>query len=194
MRICLLILLLANSNIFSCTSLKQVIERIHKKPTRIEDTDDAAVVRKRVAALIQNGDYTKAVDLIKVELKKGKHEITYDELYVVSINGLIDDGMGYYTEGDYGRAGITFSKAIYNFPSSRSLVGRIKNSPKEIKSYIKMLTEKLMEEGLKEYRDGNLRNAISTWRKITEYHPNHSEANKMINITTIQMKNLKAIE
>ncbi len=193
MRICLLILLVLNSNLSSCTYLQQVIERIHKKPTRIEGMDDA-VVRKRVAALIQNGDYTKAVDMIKVEIKKGKHEITYDGLYVVSINGLIENGMEYYTEGDYGSAGITFTKAVDNYPSSRSLVARIKSSPKRIKSYVKTLTERLMEEGLKEYRNGNLGNAILTWKKIIKYHPNHSEANKMIDITTIQMKNLKAVE
>ena len=51
-----------------------------------------------------------------------------------------------------------------------------------------------MEEVLKEYRGGNLGNAISEWREIIEYHPDHSEANKMIDITTIQMNNLKAIE
>jgi tetratricopeptide (TPR) repeat protein len=192
MRICLLILLVLNSNLSSCTYLKQVIERIRKKPT-IETRDDA-VVRKMVAALIQDGDYTKAVDLIKVELEKGKHEITYEGLYIASINGLIENGMKYYADGDYGHAGITFTKAIENYPSSRSLMVRIKNSPEEIRSYIKTLTERLMEEGLKEYRNGNLGDAISTWRKIIEYLPNHSEANKMIDITTVQMKNLKAIE
>ena len=102
--------------------------------------------------------------------------------------------MKYYVEGDYRLAGIAFTKTIDNFPSSRSLTYRIISSPKEIKPYIETLTDKLMEEGLKEYRGGNLGNAISTWRKIIEYHPDNSEANKMIDITTIQMKNLKTIE
>lgn len=193
MRICLLILLVLHSNLSSCTYVKQVIERIREKPTSFETSDDA-VIRKKLADLIQNRDYTTAIDLIMVEVKNGKHEITYDGLYVASINGLIESGMEYYAEGDYERAGITFTKAIDNFPSSRSLTARIKSSPKKINSYIKTLTDKLMEEGLKEYRSGNLWNAISTWRKIIEYHPDHSEANKMIDITTIQVKNLKTIE
>jgi tetratricopeptide (TPR) repeat protein len=192
-RICLLILLTLNSNLFSCTYLKQIIERIHKKPTIIQDRDYDAV-RKKVATLIQDGDYTEAVDIINIEVKKGKHEITYDGLYVASINGLVENGMKYYAEGDYGSAGIAFTKAIENFPSSRSLIARIKSSPNEMKSYIKTLTERLMEDGLKEYRDGNLKNAISTWQKIVKYDPNHIEANKMIDITTIQINNLKAIE
>lgn len=192
-RICLLILLAINSNHFSCTHLKQIIERLHKNPTIIQDRDYDAV-RKKVAAQIQDGNYIEAVDIINMEVKKGKHEITYDGLYVTSINGLIDDGMKYYAEGEYGKAGIAFTKAIENFPSSKSLVARIKSSPKEMKSYIKTVTERLMEEGLKEYRDGNLKNAISTWEKIIKYDPNHAEANKMIDVTTVQINNLKAIE
>ena len=193
MRICLLILLVLHLSLSSCTYVNQVIERIRERTASVETSDDA-VVRKKLADLIQNRDYTSAIDLIMVEIKNGKHEITYDGLYVASINGLIENGMEYYSERDYGRAGIAFTKTIDNFPSSRSIAYRIKSSPKEIKPYIKTLTDKLMEEGLKEYRGGNLGNAISTWRKIIEYHPDHSEANKMIDITTIQMKNLKTIE
>ena len=193
MRICLLILLVLHLSLSSCTYVNQVIERIRERTASVETSDDA-VVRKKLADLIQNRDYTSAIDLIMVEIKNGKHEITYDGLYVASINGLIENGMEYYAERDYGRAGIAFTKTIDNFPSSRSIAYRIKFSPKEIKPYIKTLTEKLMEEGLKEYRGGNLGNAISTWRKIVEYHPDNSEANKMIDITTIQMKNLRTIE
>ena len=193
MRICLLILLVLHLSLSSCTSVKQVIERLREKPASFETSDDA-VIRKKLADLIEKRDYTTAIDLIMVEVKNGKHEITYDELYVSSINGLIENGMEYYAEGDYGLAGIAFTKTIDNFPSSRSLTYRINSSPKEIKPYIKTLTDKLMEEGLKEYRGGNLGTAISTWRKIIEYHPDHSEANKMIDITTTQMKNLRTIE
>ena len=193
MRICLLILLVLHLSLSSCTYVNQVIERIRERTASVETSDDA-VVRKKLADLIQNRDYTSAIDLIMVEIKNGKHEITYDGLYVASINGLIENGMEYYSERDYGRAGIAFTKTIDNFPSSRSIAYRIKSSPKEIKPYIKTLTDKLMEEGLKEYRGGNLGNAIITWRKIVEYHPDCSEANKMIDITTIQMKNLKTIE
>ena len=193
MRICLLILLVLHLSLSSCTYVNQVIERIRERTASVETSDDA-VVRKKLADLIQNRDYTSAIDLIMVEIKNGKHEITYDGLYVASINGLIENGMEYYAERDYGRAGIAFTKTIDNFPSSRSIAYRIKSSPKEIKPYIKTLTDKLMEEGLKEYRGGNLGNAIITWRKIVEYHPDYSEANKMIDITTIQMKNLKTIE
>ncbi len=193
MRICLLILMVLLLSLSSCTSVKQVIERLREKPDSFETSDDA-VIRKKLADLIQNRDYTTAIDLIMVEVKNGTHETTYDGLYVASINGLIESGMEYYAEGDYGLAGIAFTKTIDNFPSSRSLTYRIKFSPKEIKPYIKKITDKLMEEGLKEYRGGNLGNAISTWRKIIEYQPNHSETNKMIDITTIQMKNLRTIE
>ena len=193
MRICLLILMVLLLSLSSCTYVKQVIERVREKSTSFE-TSDNADIRKKLADLIQNRDYTTAIDLIMVEVKNGKQETTYDGQYVASINGLIESGMEYYAERDYGRAGIAFTKAIDNFPSSRSLAARIKSSPKQIKSYIKKLTDKLMGEGLKEYRSGNLGNAISTWRKIIEYRPDHSEANKMIETTTIQMKNLKTIE
>jgi outer membrane protein assembly factor BamD (BamD/ComL family) len=193
MKICLLILLVLHLSLSSCAYMEQAIERMHEKFTSFENSDND-VIRKKLANLVQSGDYTTAVDLIMAEVENGKYETTYDGLYVASINGLIKSGMEYYAEGDYGRAGIAFTKTIDNFPSSRSIAYRIKSSPKEIKPYIETITNKLMEEGLKEYRGGNLGNAISTWRKIVEYHPDNSEANKMIDITTIQMKNLRVIE
>ena len=193
MKICLVILLVLHLSLCSCTDVKQVIERIREKATSFE-TSDNADIRKEIADHIQNRDYTTAIDLIMVEVKNGKQETTYDGQYVASINGLIESGMEYYAERDYGRAGIAFTKVIDNFPSSRSLTTSIKSSPRQIKSYIKKLTDKLMGEGLKEYRSGNLGNAISTWRKIIDYNPGNSEANKMIDTTTIQMKNLKKIE
>ncbi len=193
MRIRLLIFLLLCLNLSSCTSVRQVIERVHEKAVSFQ-TGGNADIREKLADLIQNRDYSTAIDLIMVEMEKGKQETTYDEHYVASINGLIKSGIEYYAEGDYGLAGITFTKAIDNYPSSRSLTASIKSSSRQIKSYIKKLTNKLMEEGLKEYRGGNLGNAISAWREIIEYNPDHSEANKMIDITTIQMKNLKRIE
>ncbi len=193
MRICLLILLVLHLSLSSCTYVEQAIERIRKKPASFE-TDYDVILREKLANLVQNGDYTTAIDLIMVEVKNGKHEITYDGLYVASINGLIEDGMKDYDDGNYGPAGVALTKTIENFPSSRSITYRINSSPKEIKPYIKKLTDRLMEKGIEKYRRGNLGNAISTWKKITEYNPDDSEANKMIEITTTQMENLKTIE
>ncbi len=193
MRIYLLILLVLHISLASCTSMKQVIERIRENSISLTSSD-SAVIRERLENLIQNRDYTTAIDLIMVEVKNDKYETGYDRLYAAAINGLIENGMEYYAVGDYGRAGIAFTKAVDNFPSNRGLMSRIKSSPREINTYLKTLTDKLMEEGLKEYRSGNLGNAISTWRKIIDYNPGNSEANKMIDTTTIQMKNLKKIE
>lgn len=189
----LIIFLLLCLNLSSCTYVRQVIEHVREKSISFQASGNADI-RKKLAALIQSRDYSTAIDLIMVELEKGKHETTYDEQYVASINGLIENGTKYYAERDYGLAGIAFTKAVDNYPSSRSLTASIKSTSRQIKAYIKKLTNKLMEEGLKEYRSGNLGNAISAWRDIIEYNPDHSEASKMVDITTIQMKNLKRIE
>ncbi len=193
MRVHLLILLLLSLSLSSCSSVKQVVDGIHEKAASFRTRDDTDI-RERLADLIQNRDYSMAIDLIRVEVEKGKQETTYDGQYVTSINGLIESGMEYYSDGDYGRSGTTFTKVIDNYPSNKSLAAKIKSSSRQIKSYLEKLTDKLMGEGLKEYRSGNLGNAISKWREIIEYHPDHSEANKMIDITTIQMKNLKKVE
>ncbi len=193
MRMRLLILLLLSLNLSSCSNVRQVIERVREKAVSFQ-TSGNADIREKLADLIQNKDYSTAIDLIMVEVEKGKEETTYEEQYVASINGLIESGMEYYADGDYGRSGIAFTKVKDNYPSSRNLTTSIRSSSRQIKSYIKKLTDKLMGDGIKEYRSGNLGNAISTWREIIEYHPDHSEANKMIDITTIQMKNLKKIE
>ncbi|MFQ5965575.1 MAG: tetratricopeptide repeat protein [Candidatus Scalinduaceae bacterium] len=180
----LVIILLLNCIFSSCTHFRY-------ENWKINNNDK---VKHKISSLVYNGEYAQAIELITAAVKSGKSELSYGNQYVDSINGLAAKGMAYYSVGDYEHAGIILKKVINNFPSNKSLATKIKYSQEEIKSYINELTEKLMEEGVFKYREGNLVNAISIWEKILKYDPDHIKANKMVDTATTQMNYLKTVE
>lgn len=51
-----------------------------------------------------------------------------------------------------------------------------------------------MDQGLQEYRRGELDRAIRTWKSILSFNAGHSEARKAIETATIQKKSLQVME
>lgn len=153
-----------------------------------------AELKGKIKSFIDNGDYSQAIDLIVVAVKSGEPELSYGDHYINAINTITKKGLGYFFNNDCENAGVTLRKALINFPSSKTLTAKIDYSPEKLNSYIQTCTERLMEEGLLEYREGNLEKALSTWRKILKFNPDYSETKKAIDTATKQLKNLKAIE
>ncbi len=151
-------------------------------------------IKQKVKYLLERKSYLQALSLIDREVKKGLPETYFEKEYLVAINGLIDSGEGLLLKGDYEQAGRLFGKALQDYPKKKSLRAKVKSTPESIVSNIEICSERLMERGLLEYRDGNLGNAIRIWKKILIFNPDYDEAGKAVETTTIQLKNLKSIE
>jgi hypothetical protein len=52
----------------------------------------------------------------------------------------------------------------------------------------------LFENGLGQYRSGNLDQAISTWKTILTFDPENQEIKKVVDMATLQLKNLQEIK
>jgi Flp pilus assembly protein TadD len=193
----LLTLLLAiNTVLSSCTIIEQTKDTI----TGVFQTDEqkdamrAAEIRERVAQLVHDKKYADALSLIGNEVKGGRSERSFGDLYVTSVNGLSNKAITLSDDGDYGPAGMAFRKVLDHMPTNGDLLSKIEYSSVEIISYMNVCSERLMEKGIMEYRKGNLGNAISIWQEILKFDPDHEEASKAIDTATIQMNNLKKIE
>jgi hypothetical protein len=49
----------------------------------------------------------------------------------------------------------------------------------------------MMEQGLVEYRNGKLENAIMKWKDLLAINPDHQEAKKACDTATIQLQSLQ---
>jgi outer membrane protein assembly factor BamD (BamD/ComL family) len=111
------------------------------------------------------------------------------------VDSLVEKGIQYYAKEDYENAGITLRRALKNYPSGSGKTARLRHSAEEIRSLVKICAVKLREEGLREYRNGNLENAIAHWRKILLFSKEDaSTIKKMIETAALQLQNLEKLK
>lgn len=192
---CLPIFLLPVIFLSSCAALHK-----HGGETQHEGGPEAASkefleTRKRIEALIKEEDYSGALELIRAEAKSGKPDAAYATEFGESLNGLAEKGMQYFSEEDYENAGITFRLALDSYPAGARKPSGLRHSAEDLRSLAGVCAEKLKEEGLREYRNGNLGNAIALWRKILSFGREDAPTiKKMIETATLQLRKLKELK
>lgn len=184
---CILFLTVIVILAMSCASRRQ--HRMNQKKYMRTDT-----IIRQIESLVQKGNYTEAIELIRDADKKSTSEIQRSASYIAAINGLTDSGMHYYKEGDYKRAGSTFKCVIAHRSHDSAIKSKYKKTAEQIRSLIINCEDRMMEQGLAKYRDGNLGDAIAIWKEILKLNSNHTEAKKALKTATVQLKNLKKIE
>jgi tetratricopeptide (TPR) repeat protein len=192
---CLPIFLLPVIFLSSCSPLHK-----HAGGIRHEDGQEAAhkaslQTRKRIEALIREENYSGALELIRAEGKRDESDTAYAEEFGESLNGLAEKAMQYFSEEDYESAGITLRLALDSYPPGARKPDSLRHSAEDLRALARVCAEKLKEAGLREYRDGNLGNAIALWRKILSFsNEGASTIKKMIETATLQLKNLKELK
>ena len=155
----------------------------------VEKKDEKAEWRQKTGVLLEKKEYLLALNLIGKERRDA-----LETEYLAAINGLMGAGEESLNKEQYDRAGIAFKKVLDYYPEKSSLKEKVKRRREEIESYLEISSEKLMIQGLSEYREGKLHNAIELWKKILLFDPEHQAAKKAIGTATLQLRNLKSIE
>jgi tetratricopeptide (TPR) repeat protein len=194
-KTCLLAFLLLAVAMSSCASL-------HKQAgdARSGDASGAAFAaspetKGRIAALVEARNYSGALELMAAESDDFEPDVAFPTEFGKALNGLAEKGVQYYSEEDYASAGITLRQALDNYPSGAGQPPGLRHSAEEINALVKACAERLREEGFREYRNGNLGNAIAHWRRILFFSKEDATTiNKMIETATVQLKNLRKLE
>jgi len=184
-RILLLVLMGVLS--MSCASRMQ-------NGTNSEKAVEAENIYTEIEILVKKGDYTEALERIGTVDPGAASEARYGALYRDALNGIADGGMDYYKAGDYTRAGHAFEYVIGHMPHGGRADDNLRYSPEQIRSLAAACEDKMMQEGLMKYREGNLGEAITIWKELLKINPGHSEAKKALKTATVQLKNLNRIE
>lgn len=189
-RTFLLAFLLLAVSMYSCASL-------HKQAGHASGADFAASpkVKGRIEALVAAKNYAGALELMAAESGEFEPNAAFPAEFGKALNGLAEKGIQYYSEEDYASAGMTLRQALDHYPSGAGKPPGLRHSAEEIRALVKACAERLREEGFREYRNGNLGNAIAHWRKILFFSKEDApKINKMIETATLQLKNLKELE
>ncbi len=150
--------------------------------------------QEKMAYLVRKKSYANTLDGIMNEADGGRKEVSFGDEYVAALNGRIAEGKKRMKGEDFESSGLLFRSVIEMYPKAKELRSKVNEKPEQLFAYINLSSEKLMEDGMSHYRDGNLGNAIRTWRKILRFNPEYPEAVKAIETATVQLKNLKSLQ
>jgi hypothetical protein len=143
-------------------------------------------LRKKVLSLLEKKNYRRAV-----EQMKGRNHEGLEKEYILAINRLLEAGDDAFSLGDYLGAARSFKVALNGYPVEPSLREQVSRDPKRIRSVLEICVNRMMEQGLEEYRRGRLESAIRKWRGLLTISPGHQEAKKSIDTATVQLQALK---
>lgn len=180
----------------SCTFLQRVKDSVRTPPedTASQTEKSDREVKKRISTLITQKDFEGALEIIRSEIKRGRPEQAFASLHVESENGLLNQGIEFFRSEEYLSAGMVFRKAFSHMPPDGKVNENIIMSSENVSAYIERCSDILMEQGLMEYRQGNLDKALSIWEGILQFNPANERAKKAIDTARVQKKNLKKME
>ena len=193
---CALVLLLVAALVLAACSSKESTLVTNAEDGQHQATVPAVVVpkrqpqvppmRKKALLQLEKKHYRQAVELLK-----GKNHEGVEKEYVLAINGLLQAGEDAFSLGDYVGAGRSFKVVLDGYPVESSLRERVGRDQKWIRSVLETCVNRMMEQGLEEYRRGRLESAIKKWKGVLTISPGHQEAKKSIETATIQLQALK---
>lgn len=143
-------------------------------------------LRRKVVSLLEKKQYRQALVLMN-----GKNREGLEKEYIQALNGLLASGDDALSTGDYATAGRAFKGAFNAYPAESSLRDRVSHDPKRIRALLETCVNRMMEQGLEEYRRGNLESAISKWKALLAIQSGHKEAKKALDTATVQLQTLQ---
>jgi len=146
-------------------------------------------LRRKALTLLEKKNYRQAV-----ELMNGRYHEGLEKEYVLAINGLLEVGDDAFSLGDYETAAQTFKGVLNAYPVEPPLRERISHNPKHIRACMETCVNRMMEQGLEEYRRGRLKSAIRKWKVLLTISPGHEGAKKAIETATVQLQALQNLK
>jgi len=155
-------------------------------PAKEKEPPRPELVLKEARECVLKGDYEEAFDLYRAALA-GDPGAASRNPYLEIFEWMREGADGAYEKQDCARAGSAYGLLSINYPDA----GNLSFSQGYLKERIKYCSKTLTEEGLAEYREGNLEKALLKWRSALKFDPGNEEARKASETTGVQMKNLK---
>jgi hypothetical protein len=169
-------------------------EKAVMQGTEISYDQQQAILRKKVALLLEKKSYRRAIELMSDRKHPGSPAAGVEKEYLLALNGLIAAGEEALSHGDHTVAGQSFRLALDSYPGQPSLREKVRQNQLQLRKQLETCANRLLEQGLMEYRSDNLDNAIRKWKEILVFDPGHKEALKAIETATVQLRVLQDME
>jgi tetratricopeptide (TPR) repeat protein len=188
--------------VMSCAEMKSWISPKNSVQTSVPVKDSSQTSRQTSSRQAANlakkhmdaGEYQKAIDVYNVEYQKHPNDLSLAREYVKSIENIASAADKALDKEDVASAGRNYDILLKNY-------AHFKGFDKELSFNSIYLNEKLcyckkaiFKQGFKEYRKGNLSEAIALWQDLLIIDPQNTDIKKALRTARLQQKNLQEKE
>jgi len=143
---------------------------------------------------IDAGRFQRAIDICEEIYQKYPQDPTVKSCYIRILESIKSSGDRAFKKNDFEMAGWIYELLLKHVSSVTPLNASLSFEKKGLSEKIKYCKKILFEKGLKQYRSGNLDQAISIWKMILTFDPENQEIKKVVDIVTLQLENLQKIK
>jgi len=149
---------------------------------------------KETQTFLKSGDFQKGIDIYKDLFQQYPWDKTVRNRYVSLLESIKGQADLDFKRKDFAPAGRTYRILLKNYPSFSHLERFLSYNAGLLDTGIETCRKILFEDGLEQYRSGNLSQAISTWRNILTFDPENPEVKKAKDKAILQAENLEKIK
>ncbi len=153
-------------------------------------TSRCLYVEKQVRAYLETGDFKKALD-IQEFFQKYSQDSTVRNDYIKTLESIKDRADQAFERNDFALAGYIYQLLLKHISLATPMGRRLSLDREVLTKKIKSCKKILFENGLEQYRSGDLNQAISIWKSILAFDPENQEIRRTVNTTILQSKNLE---
>jgi len=140
---------------------------------------------------LKAGQYEAAINSLISGLKEYPGEEILKSYLTEVIEAIYSQASLALATKDWGTAGRLYSMLKTIGSNHKNYLASFPLSLEEINKSIKNCSQQLTNLGLKQYREGNLREAIAIWEKILLFQPENEEIKKAIQTAKAQLEKIK---
>ncbi len=154
-------------------------------------TSKCLFIGGQVSSYVKAGEFQRAIDISKELHQKYPQDPGVRTGYIQTLESVKSNGDRAFEKGDFALAGSVYEILLRHISSVTRLNGSSPLNRKGLTAKIKTCEKNLFENGLAQYRSGNLEQAISIWKGILVFDPRNEEVKRAVDMATLQLKNLK---
>lgn len=146
---------------------------------------------KETQSFLKSGDFQKGIDIYRGLIQQYPWDKTVRNRYVSLLELIKGQADLDFRRKDFAPAGRTYRILLKNYSSFRHLEGSLSYNARLLEAGIENCRKIMFEEGLEQYRSGNLSQAISIWKNILTFDPENLEVKKATDKAILQTGNLQ---
>jgi tetratricopeptide (TPR) repeat protein len=164
------------------------------KKNSLEDkikTIRCLLIEEQVSSHLNAGEFRKAIDLCKEIYQTYPQDPTIRAGYIRTLESIKSGGDRAFEKSDFALAGCVYGLLLKHYSSVGPLNGSLSFNREGLTVRMEGCKKFLFENGLRQYRSGNLNQAISLWKSILIFDPENQEIKKAVDMASLQSKNLQ---